>query len=109
MRFEVLKTPMSEEFVNEEGFLLEGSHLPIVADEAHRPHSSLEPDVEVLLLPSLSVLEAESPERENAADLLVILLDLMRQKGKMLDFSPFDDFIQGPRYNFETKERFLTV
>ena len=72
--------PLPEELLQEEGPLLEGSHLPVLANKAHGPHASRKPDVEVFLLPTLSIPNAEPPEGQDTANLLVILLYLAGQE-----------------------------
>ena len=80
---------MAEKFMDEEGFLLEGSHLPVLSDNIHRLHPSLKPDVKVLLLSPFPIAKAEPPKGKYTSNLLIIHLYLMNQVSEISFFPLF--------------------
>jgi hypothetical protein len=100
LRSELLLSPKSEEFVHEEGLLLEGGDSPILAHQTHWPHAPREPDIKVFLLSASPVAKAEPPERKYTPNLLIVLRNLTNEMGEVVHCLLSEDLLEGPRYDF---------
>lgn len=70
-------TPGPKVFKQEHMLHLEVRDAFHLLDLSHRPHASVEPDVEVLFEPSLLVEKTELPKGQNCANFVVICVNLL--------------------------------
>jgi len=100
---------LAEEFPKEKVPLLEGRRTSILPDQTHRTHASGYPKLEILLLSSASVPNAEPPERQYTSNLLVVLLYLRDQEREVVDLAVPHDLLQRFFNHFEAEESLLLV